>query len=431
METIIANLLGSWRYETRNGKQYLVVPMSLIVPGVLNGSQGPLLYRPEELSRDTSIWNGMPLVYTHPTVNGIPVSARDPDILDKYGIGWSYRTTFNNKLVSEGWIDVEAANRVEPRIVESVTQNKKVELSTGLFTERVSVPDGSVFNNVFYKFDTKNYKPDHIAVLLEGTGACSIAHGCGLNVNQLPADINRKTLWEKLGEWLGVANSAVTITVPTLPVAQVANQTVEDIEVNKTQLIDWLVTNCECWKGTGDKETLNKLDEAKLKQLKDSADKAAQAEAVANAAKAGFSSGNLVKFNEQTKQWEVSQSPSPVQNSAQVPPVQTASALTAEQIEDLTFARNEKNRQKAELIQRLVANMSDADKVTKAAQLQDKPLSYLQELVQYIPQPAINPQDFFQRPVYSAAGGGAPITHGSKFDEDDVIPIVEYEEAND
>ena len=48
METVVANFSGKARRETWDGREYLVAPATLIVPGVLNGSQGPLFYPPDE-----------------------------------------------------------------------------------------------------------------------------------------------------------------------------------------------------------------------------------------------------------------------------------------------------------------------------------------------------------------------------------------------
>jgi hypothetical protein len=39
---LTANLVGRSRRETLNGREYIVAPVTLIVPGVLNGSKGAL-----------------------------------------------------------------------------------------------------------------------------------------------------------------------------------------------------------------------------------------------------------------------------------------------------------------------------------------------------------------------------------------------------
>ena len=92
-EFIAANLSGQVRRKTVGGREYLVAPLSLIVPGVLNGSRGPLLYPEAEVRRDTSIWNGMPLTKGHPTRNGSPVTTIPADPCVRTGDGRYVRLT--------------------------------------------------------------------------------------------------------------------------------------------------------------------------------------------------------------------------------------------------------------------------------------------------------------------------------------------------
>lgn len=54
------------RQKKWKGRDYIVAPLTLIVPGTLNGSQGPLYYPPEELAESASAWNGMPMMIGHP-----------------------------------------------------------------------------------------------------------------------------------------------------------------------------------------------------------------------------------------------------------------------------------------------------------------------------------------------------------------------------
>mgnify|MGYP003340203750 FL=1 len=88
METFLANFAGTYRRETKDGRPHLVVPLSLIVPGVLNGSKGPLMYGRDVIKANFKAWNQIPLVAYHPTRNNVPVSANDPDILNESGLGF-------------------------------------------------------------------------------------------------------------------------------------------------------------------------------------------------------------------------------------------------------------------------------------------------------------------------------------------------------
>jgi len=162
-----------------------VAPLSMIVPGVLNGSRGPLFYPPEQVGKDPSIWNGVPIVVKHPYIDGRPVSAREPSILSRQGIGMVHRAKFDNgKLRAEGWFDVENTKRIEPRIYQALESGTPIELSTGLFTQNVEAPEGSHYNGVPYTHIATNYQADHLAVFVDETGACSLNDGCGVLINK-------------------------------------------------------------------------------------------------------------------------------------------------------------------------------------------------------------------------------------------------------
>jgi hypothetical protein len=195
MERITTNLkLGKVREATLNGRSYLVAPASLIVPGILNGSKGALLYPPEEVRNNYTSWNHTPLVAYHPTLNGEHVSARDPDILDKQGIGVFLKANIagtngsTGKLVGECWFDVEATKRVDNRIYKNLIAGIPIELSTGLFTDNERAPLNANWKGKPYDYIARNYRPDHVAILPDQVGACSINDGCGVMVNKKSAN---------------------------------------------------------------------------------------------------------------------------------------------------------------------------------------------------------------------------------------------------
>lgn len=216
METLVVNLSGRVRRDRLYGKDYLVAPLTLIVPGVLNGSKGPLLYPPEEVGKDPSIWNGVPIVVNHPSENGMAISARSPDVLNKQGIGFVFRSKMGEALGAEGWFDVDSTARIAPKILTKLQNNESIELSTGLFTDNFLAPPDSIFNSKTgkksYKYIARNYRPDHLAILPDQVGACSLKDGCGVLANQeSEGEImteNKQTLWQKLGEMLGITDNA-------------------------------------------------------------------------------------------------------------------------------------------------------------------------------------------------------------------------------
>jgi len=196
MEIFSVNLAGKVRRETLNGRSFLVAPMSLLpLNGVLHGSQGPLFYPERETRNSYKAWDYMPLVVWHPTDSqGRHVSARDPGIIQNWGIGFNRKTHINGKMLSEGWFDEEKTRQVDNKLVNRgvepilprLLKNKPIELSTGLFTDNEAVPEGTTHNGTPYEFTARNYRPDHIAILPDQKGACSNEQGCGVMVNGGP-----------------------------------------------------------------------------------------------------------------------------------------------------------------------------------------------------------------------------------------------------
>ena len=183
MDSITLKLnTGGLELKKFKGRDYYVVDVNLLVPGVLNGSQGPLLYTPEETEKSAPAWNGKPIVLEHPVnQDGQEVSALDPEVLDKVQLGFLASTTFNGKLGAKAWFDSEETKRLSPVLHSKLKSRQPIEVSTGLFTKHEPVQ--GVLNNVQYVAIAKDYMPDHLAVLMSARGACSNLDGCGINVN--------------------------------------------------------------------------------------------------------------------------------------------------------------------------------------------------------------------------------------------------------
>lgn len=185
LQTLAVNKVGNYRKATLNGRTHYVVPVAMIAPGVLNGSKGALYYPPEEIRKNYDAWNGMPLVVTHPIVNGKPVSARTASQLEKsVGVVLNARINQRGKLMAEAWFDVDKTKEVDDRIISRIERGEQIELSTGLFTDNIPVSneEDAVYNGKKYTHVAKNYRPDHLAILPDETGACSLKDGCGVGV---------------------------------------------------------------------------------------------------------------------------------------------------------------------------------------------------------------------------------------------------------
>lgn len=252
LQFLRVNLNANARTETLNGREYLVVPARMIVPGVLPGSKGPLYYPPEEVAKNVGDWNGMPIVLRHPTLklkdgSTVNVSARDPSILSESGMGYVFRSKADNvgdPLDAEAWFDVQNTERLDKtlasqfQVLPRLRANKPIELSTGLFTQDEAVPDGTAHNGVAYNYIARNYRPDHLAVLPDEVGACGVRDGCGLNVNQ----DTEAGVFQRFWDWLK-GN-----THPTPPNLS-NNSSTEDTDMNRNTLVSWITANCDCYKG--------------------------------------------------------------------------------------------------------------------------------------------------------------------------------------
>jgi len=156
--------------------------MVMIKEGVLNGSDGPILYTSEELAKVPQVWNTKPVVVQHPMLNGKSLSACDPDVLEKYRVGMILNTSWDGqRLKAEAWLEPSRLEAVDSRVLNAVQKGEMMEVSTGLFSEIEQKP--GVFKGRHYKGVVRNLRPDHLAILPDSIGACSIADGAGLMRN--------------------------------------------------------------------------------------------------------------------------------------------------------------------------------------------------------------------------------------------------------
>ncbi len=338
MEQLTANILGKTRREKLNGREHIVAPLSLIVPGVLNGSQGPLYYPQEEINKNPSAWNHIPIVLGHPALNGSHVSARDPDILNATGIGVVMRAEANGKLIAEGWFDVETTRRIDNRILQSLEEGKPIELSTGLFTKNEPAEDGATFNGTSYSATARNYQPDHLAILPDTTGACSVDDGCGVLVNKNEPTIN-STLFGLTSRNKGHIHTVrvdddgfggtdfedghshsvrgFKVRSANGHTHSVEKDKLTEINTNneegnmplnekeKGAIVDSLVANCDCW-NKEDEGVLNSFSDEKLEILNKGMQTAEKHKNIVNSAWNEFvdAGGNTHTYNEKTTSWD-------------------------------------------------------------------------------------------------------------------------------
>jgi hypothetical protein len=202
MEACVTNLSGTVRRATLEGRNYLVVPMVMITEGVHNGSAGPLYYSAQELAKTPQVWNHKPIVVYHPRSG----SACEPEVIETRKVGIILNTQYRKgtaktpgKLVAEAWLEPDRVQHVDNRVLEALESDSITELSTGLYTDNL-VQNGT-FQGKSYVAIAQNLRPDHLAILPDEKGACSIEDGAGLlRLNSEAYSPLRKQLAASLGE---------------------------------------------------------------------------------------------------------------------------------------------------------------------------------------------------------------------------------------
>lgn len=268
--------LTNARRESIGGREYVVATARILREQVLSGSDGPLFYPLDEISQDVGVWNGYPLTAKHPQVvlaDGkiVNASARSPKVAHAYQIGTVYndRVEGQERLV-DAYFDVQNSNRIDSRLVPAVLAGKSINVSTGIFTGKVAY--SGTHNGRSYTHKVKGIKPDHLAVLMDEKGACSVGDGCGINVNadkpRYPERCPYCNTMLEIDPDSGICNRC-NKKVP--PLSNGEFPPTEEPNVNKDQMVQWLTANCDCWKGDKAK-VLNSLDEEQLKGLKANAE---------------------------------------------------------------------------------------------------------------------------------------------------------------
>jgi len=170
--------MASIRRERRNGRDKIIVPSATLPDGVvMNG----ISYPAEEIEKGFMSLNNTYAPLGHPTINGMFVSASDPEGIN---IGWigahneNVRRE-NGRVLLDKVIDVARANEsVGGRsVLEAIEKGTPIHTSTGLFCDLEASTDDA------YEFIARNMAFDHDAILLGEDGAATPDQGVGMMVN--------------------------------------------------------------------------------------------------------------------------------------------------------------------------------------------------------------------------------------------------------
>lgn len=175
----------SIREEQFEGRLHIVVPVVALVEGVHAGTAGAMFYPGDEIGKYIASWNGVPLPVFHPQEWGVHVSANTPQLLDSKSTGRFFHASFDpdgSKLKGELWIDVAKAEEIAPEVLSILRGGRRLEISTALWWDEDGV--SGTWKGEEYQSTVRNYRPDHIALLPGGQGACSFDDGCGVRTNE-------------------------------------------------------------------------------------------------------------------------------------------------------------------------------------------------------------------------------------------------------
>ena len=259
---LVVNFDALVRRDTMGSKQYLVVPMVLMTPGAWNG----IMYTAEELATFPDAWNGRVVTVGHPEINEEFVSANRTDIQPVYEIGHIYNAYYNEGLKAEAWIDEDRLRQVSPRLHGLLDSSKPVDVSIGVFCEEF-VARGE-FNGNLYFSKAQHLRPDHLAFLPDGKGACSWDDGAGApRVNETEPD----TKWipkvlQKVLEALNLMQSDSNDPAESVE----STDTLSEPQTNKEpqmEQVDALIANEATQFAEGDREWLATLSEDQLAKL--------------------------------------------------------------------------------------------------------------------------------------------------------------------
>lgn len=182
--TLAVQVVGPVVEKTLMGRPHRIFPVVLVREQVLHNNIGRTYLPADEIAASVDAWNGMPIVIRHPSKRGMPVSARDPDVLNTRGAGQVFNARYEDgTLKGDAWIDMTLAEAMPETgdVVNRVDAGEIGEVSTGFGTMAERTP--GEFDGRAYDLILRSLRPDHLALLPDETGACSVKDGCGLGVN--------------------------------------------------------------------------------------------------------------------------------------------------------------------------------------------------------------------------------------------------------
>lgn len=166
--------------RTLDGREYAVAPVVAMLAGVRNGELVPA----EELGKFVAAWEGRPIPLRHPQdTDGNYITANSPDIIETSVVGSFFNAHMDgNALKGELWLDVAKAQRLGGDALMTLNRleaGQVMEVSIAYFCDLDEIP--GEYAGERYSAVQRSLRPDHVALLPDEIGACSVIDGCGAN----------------------------------------------------------------------------------------------------------------------------------------------------------------------------------------------------------------------------------------------------------
>lgn len=237
----------------------MIVPSATLPDGIV---MNEIMYPAEEIEKSFKGLERTPAPLGHPTINGMFVSARDPEGINLGWIGaWNENVRRENgRVFLDKVIDVEMANRSEggKRVLNAIDKGEPVHTSTGLYA-LMEAANG----DVNYKNIAREIEFDHDAILLDEQGAATPSQGVGMMVNSK----GETTEIEVINSALSQADQELDWAVDSLARALDRRNKASVLDRMKAMLLEMFGTERE--PSTNEKEDDMPVTDEQFKSLSD------------------------------------------------------------------------------------------------------------------------------------------------------------------
>lgn len=261
------------------GRQHVIVPVVMMRSDVVM-NEG--LVPQDELMPES--WNGTVVTVHHPTEGGSFVTANTPTTLTEWSVGKIFNAHVDGtKLKAEAWVEVQRANEVAPGLVAALKRGENIDVSVGFFSkdeEQAGELNGRPYTRV-----NRDIKPDHLALLPGGVGACSWQDGCGVRANAKGYQMTANKLQRSLQGAFDMFRSALSVkgdnTVVVVPDDEAARakmfhalrsaltSNARGSEDDRRQMMADLISNDASPFLPDDQDALSLMSQETLKKMRD------------------------------------------------------------------------------------------------------------------------------------------------------------------